>query len=359
MTAPIAVLGAGAGGAAAAAELALAGHAVRLWHPREPRLEPFARSRAVAYRGVLGDGSARLELATTDLAAALDGAAAAVVCLPAVLREQVVAALAAAGATTPIVLNPGHTGGALHVRAALLRAGVAAPPPIAAFSTLTYVARSHEPGTVTITGRAGCVRAAALPGGERALELARELFPSADPAPDVLAVDLANTNLVLHPPVAICGAAWIEATGGDFRFYADGMTAGVVRVLEALDAERLAVARAFGHELAPLAEEMAAIGTADAAAAARGDTAAAIRQGAANATIRAPDSLRHRYYEEDLPYALTPFCALAEAAGVAVPVAGSLLRIGAALTGNAEQGADAAAMGIDGLDAVGLLRLVT
>jgi opine dehydrogenase len=353
---PVAVLGAGAGGLAAAAELALGGHRVRLWHPRPHRIAAFADAGAVAFDGVLGSGRAELELATTELRAALDGAAAAVVCVPAMVREAVVEALARAGATTPLVLNPGHTGGALHVRAALLGAG-AAVPPLAAFSTLTYVARSHAPGSVSVTGRAARVHAAALPGGERALELACELFPSATPARDVLAVDLANTNLVLHPPVAICGAAWIEATGGDFRFYADGMTPGVVRVLTRLDEERLAVARAFGHELAPLAEEMAAIGTAEAGAAARGDTAAAIREGAANATIRAPDSLAHRYYQEDLGYGLRPFLALAAAAGVPVPVAESLLRLGEALVGEVG-GVGAAELGIAGLDAAGVLRLV-
>ena len=354
----VAVLGAGAGGAAAAADLILRGHAVRLWHPRPPRLEPFAAAGAVRHHGVLGDGEARLELATTDLAEALAGADAAVACLPAVVRETVVEAWAAADAVTPLILNPGHTGGALHVAASLRRLGVQ-PPPLATFSTLTYVARSHDPGTVTVTAVAERVLAAALPGGERALALARELFPQAEPVRDVLAVDLANTNLVLHPPGVILGAAWIEATGGDFLFYVEGMTPGVVRVLETLDAERLAVARAYGHELEALAEEMAAIGTADAELAARGDTGGAIREGGANATIRAPGSLDHRYYAEDISYGLAPFRAFADAAGVATPVAEALLRLGLVLLGDRDESIlGAEELGIAGRDAAGVLALV-
>ena len=70
----------------------------------------------------------------------------------------------------------------------------------------------------------------------------RTLYPAAIPEGDVLATSLANVNLVLHTPGAILSAAWVEATGGDFRFYVDAMTPGVVRVIEALDRERRAVA---------------------------------------------------------------------------------------------------------------------
>lgn len=345
----VAVLGAGAGGAAAAADLTLRGHEVRLWHPRPQRLEPFGRG--VAYRGALGEGVARVAV-REEIGAALLGAEAAVVCLPAVVRPRLVEALAAARTSVPFVLNPGGVGGALHLAASL-----EAPPPLATLSTLTYVARLVEPGVVNVTGVARRVHAAALPDGDEALRLARELFPQAVPARDVLAADLANVNLVLHPPGAILGAAWIEATGGDFRFYVEGMTPGVVRVLEALDAERLAVARAYGHELDPLALEMAAIGTADPTGAGRGDTGAAIREGGANATIRAPDSLAHRYYAEDVGYGLAPFYALAAAAGITVPVAESLLRLGLTLTGTTDV-VGAEELGIAGLDAADVLALV-
>jgi opine dehydrogenase len=97
---------------------------------------------------------------------------------------------------------------------------------------------------------------------------------------------------------------------------------------------------------------MRAIGTA-----AEGDTATAIRTGAANATIRAPDSLAHRYYREDVAYGLAPFCALAAAAAVDVPVADALLRLGVTLTGDTDL-VGAAELGIEGLDASGVLASV-
>ena len=98
-------------------------------------------------------------------------------------------------------------------------------------------------------------------------------------------------------------------------------------MIAGLDAERLSVARAFGHELDPLHLEMAAIGTADREAAARNELAGAIRAGAANARIRAPDSLRHRYYLEDFGYGLVPLLAYARVAEVEVGLRGAMRRV--------------------------------
>jgi len=165
----VAVLGAGAGGAAAAVELTLRGNAVRLWNRSPATLEPFRES--VRYEGLLGSREVRPEAISTKLGEVLDGTDAVLVCLPALAHEAVAEALAVAGVSVPIVLNPGHTGGALHFRRVFGDAGVALPP-LAEFSTLTYVARKYAPGTVTISGVAGRVRAAALPDGDEALSLA-------------------------------------------------------------------------------------------------------------------------------------------------------------------------------------------
>jgi opine dehydrogenase len=328
----VAVIGAGAGGAAAVVELTLAGHEVRWWNRNPATIEPFRTAAGVRYEGVLGDGVARPAAFASTLREAVAGADGAMVCLPSLAHEPVALALAAASVSCPVVLNPGHTGGALHVAAVLSGAG-ASVPPLAELSTLTYVARKPEPDAVRVTGAAGRVRGACLPGGEAALALARELYASVSPVRDVVASSLSNVNLVLHTPGAILSAAWVEATRGDFRFYVDAMTPGVARSIEALDAERLAVARAYGHELPPLVEEMAAIGTAAAGPAARGDLRAAIAEGEANRAIRAPESLEHRYYAEDFGYGLVPMTELGRAAGVETPYADALVTVASALRG--------------------------
>lgn len=355
----VAVLGAGAGGAAAVAELTTAGHEVRLWSRNPATLRPFAATGGVGYEGVLGAGLAVPAMITADLAAAVRGVEVILVCLPAVAHGGVAAALAAEQVRAPVVLNPGHTCGALHVAATFARAGVQAPP-LAELSTLTYVARKPTPDRVRVTGVAGRVHAACLPGGESALEASRVIYPRGVAAPDVLATGLANVNLVLHPPGAVLSAAWVEATGGAFSFYADATTPAVARTIAVLDAERLAVAAAFGHELDPLLAEMEAIGTVSSGSSAHGDLRAAIAEGEANSAIPAPDSLRHRYYIEDFGYGVMPFVMLARIAGVAVPVAEALLRVADTFIagGVTATGLTAERLGVAGLDAPGMMRRV-
>jgi opine dehydrogenase len=354
----VAVLGAGAGGAAAVAELTTAGHEVSFWGRSAKTLAPFRKQAGVAYDGVLGSGIARPRHITSDLSVATAAADVLVVCVPSFAHAEIASALAAAGTKDlPVVLNPGHTGGALEFCQVSRARG--ADPPIAEFSTLTYVARKYSPACVTITGLAKSVRLAPLPGGEAALDAGRALFPCANVMPDVLACDLVNVNMVLHVPGAVLAAAWIEAAHGDFTFYVAGMTAGVARVMRALDDERRAVARAFGHALPPIVAEMRAIGTVQEGAGEE-DLAAAISAGEANRRIKAPDSLAHRYYREDFGYGLLPFTVLASIADVEVPIAASLLCIGQTLIGEnlALQGRTAERMGIAGLDRAGLLKLV-
>jgi opine dehydrogenase len=351
----VAVIGAGAGGAAAVVELSLAGHDVRWWNRTDATIAPFREKGGVHYEGVLGDGFAPPASFAADLGGALEGADLALVCLPSIAHEAVATALADADTECPVLLNPGHTGGALHVAEVFRERGLTAPP-LVEFSTLTYVARKPAPDAVRITGAANRVWAACLPGGEDALALARSLYAAATPTRDVVASSLANVNLVLHTPGAILSAAWVEATGGDFHFYVDAMTPGVVRSIEALDAERLAVAAAYGHELPPLGREMAAIGTATGS----NDLREAISTGEANRAIKAPDSLAHRYYEEDFGYGLVPLLELGKIGGVDVPYAAALVEVASVLRGVDVRatGLTAERLGIAGLDRDALLARV-
>lgn len=357
----VAVLGGGAGGAASVAELVLAGHSVHFWARSAETLEPHIKLGGVAFDGKLGEGVAKPTLITTDLKSAIFGVDVAVVVLPTFSHSAIADALAAAGWpwSKPVVLNPGHTGGALEFAEAYSRSGRAVPP-VVEFSTLTYVARKYRPDGVTISGRVKQLKAAALKGGAEALEIAAKLYPGVTPVRDVIASDLSNVNMVLHPPGAVLGAAWVEATGGNFTFYVDAMTPGVARVMRQLDDERLAVARAFGHELPNLIEEMKLLGTVQADVVDVTDYRAAIAGGEANRRIKGPDSLEYRYYKEDFGHGLLPFLEFAQIVDVNVPVATSLYRLAQAAVGTDYRigGRTADAMGIAGMSRDQLIEKV-
>jgi opine dehydrogenase len=357
----VAILGAGAGGAASVAELVQAGHDVHFWARSAETLEPHVRLGGVAFEGKLGEGVAKPTLITTDLKAATADVDVAVVVLPTFSHSAIAGALAAAGwpSGRPVVLNPGHTGGALEFAETFSRSGRAAPP-VVEFSTLTYVARKYRRDGVTVSGRAKQLKAAALKGGAEAIETAAKLYPGLTPVADVIASDLSNVNMVLHPPGAVLAAAWVEATGGEFTFYVDAMTPGVARVMRQLDDERLAVAKAFGHDLPNLIEEMKLLGTVEADVVDTADFRAAISGGEANRRIKGPDSLEYRYYKEDFGHGLLPFLEFARIAGVDTPVAKSLYSLAQIAVGTDYRtgGRTAEAMGIAGLSRDQLIEKV-
>lgn len=352
----IAVIGAGNGGAAAAVELTLAGHDVAIYARSAGTIAPFVAD-GIHYKGVLGEGVSRPVLLSSDIAEATRDAEAAVICLPTFAHIGVARALVDCGwgASRPVILNPGHTGGAFEFETAY-RARADYAPPIVEFATLAYIARKPAPNMVNVTGRANSLRAAALPGAEQALALACQLFPGVYDSGDVIACDLANINMIVHPPGAILGAAWVEATGGDFTFYVQGMTPGVIEIMRSLDLERMAVARAFGHELQNIISEMKSVGSVPIDASE--SDYSAIAAGEANRQIKAPNSLSHRYYMEDFGHGLVPFLAYATVAGVDVPIASALVKLGLGANPNRDTMAmrTAKTMGFDGLSLEALVR---
>ncbi|MGQ0750454.1 MAG: NAD/NADP octopine/nopaline dehydrogenase family protein [Betaproteobacteria bacterium] len=357
----VTVIGAGAGGAAAAVDLTQRGHDVTLWGRSAQSVERFRKAGGIEHEGALGEGLTEPALITSDVRRALRDCEAIVCAVPTFSHAAVARMLVEqdVSSDTPVVLNPGHTGGALEFSAVYRRTGRPVPP-IAELATLTYVARNYQPQRVTISGKAKQVKAASLPGGAHALEVAQALFACASPVQDVLAADLSNVNMVLHPPGAVLGASWIEATDGDFTFYVEGMTPGVARVMRALDDERRAVAHAFGHALPSLIVEMQQIGTVEPDIGDTDDYAAAISGGAANRRIKAPHSLSHRYYLEDFGHGLLPFMAFAAIAGVSVPVASALFDLAETLVGTSYRanGRTAESMDIAGLDREALVARV-
>jgi len=333
----VAILGGGNGGFAAATHLATEGHAPQLYN-RSPGTIAAIRGRgAIDYTGVLGEGTAPVPVITTDLSEALAGADLVMVCLPATALSGIASRLAEhLEGSRPLLLNPGATGGALAVRRTLERAGCEAIPPIAETNTLTYIARKESEEAVHVSALVDNVRCAPLPSGARedAVDPFIELYPSLTPVSSVLHTALSNVNAVLHPPGIVLAAAWIEHTGGDFRFYYDGATPGVANLMADLDDERLAIAEAWGLDVDPFPAMFADIGSTSAEAGASGSFLRVLRESEPNKSIRAPDSVDHRYFDEDVPFGLVPMGALGRAAGVDTPVIDSLITVAESVTGH-------------------------
>ena len=125
----------------------------------------------------------------------------------------------------------------------------------------------------------------------------------------------------------IMNAGWIQHTSGDFLFYREGFTEAVGRVTAAVDAERIAVAKALGVPAMPFLDVFYNAGLTTKAARDSGDIARACKESAPNKTIKSPSSLDHRYVHEDVGYGLVPMAALGRLAGVATPTIDALIHL--------------------------------
>src|SRR5690606_13613946 len=106
-----------------AGHLGMAGYKVNLYNRSEERLEPVRLMGGIELSGVI-EGFGPVELATSDLAAAIRDAESLMVVVPAnghaFIAEQAAPYLRDG---QYILLNPGRTGGALEFRAILRRVG--------------------------------------------------------------------------------------------------------------------------------------------------------------------------------------------------------------------------------------------
>jgi opine dehydrogenase len=358
----VAVLGAGHGGCAAAADLGKRGYSVRL-HARNPeRLTALRAQGGVEARGI-HQGLVPIDLVTTDVAEAVRGADLIMLVVPSVAHAHYARALAPLiNGSQPIFINPGHTGGGLHFLHELRTAGYGESVRSCETVTLTYITRMEKPGTVNIYSYTKRLGFAALPGRQTAalFELIKPLYPEIRQASSVLETGLSNLNAIFHPEGMIMNAGWIQHTNGNFLFYREGFTDAVGRVTAAADAERMAVAKALAVPAIPFIDIFYQAGLTTKAARDSGDISRACRESEPNKTIRSPSSLDHRYIHEDVGYGLVPISALGRLAGVATPTIDALIRLAGLAVGTdyMQDGLTLERLGVAGKSASELLRFV-
>ena len=322
-------------GAACAAELALAGHDVRL-----------AMAEVPARLAVAGHGTVTLR--PMEAEQALDGAALVVVDIPPpALLDSLRPHFAALARATAVHVNSHGYWPALRLGAAMRRAGwsdfcitdAGAPTHAAGFDGATLTPHARRTG----------LRVAACPM-ERlaaALPLIRTLVPDADAAAGPIATGLDGINLMVHPALALVNLGWFDraaARGERVRFYGEGNTPSAAAVAEALDAERGAICAAWGVPHRPLDQTIAALYGATGRGALE-----TVRNCPFYAGLAPQDPLLwRRWLAVDVPYALRPAAALGAARGIATPLHAGLAAIFDAVLGGTSPALTLHDLGLDG-----------
>jgi opine dehydrogenase len=359
MSDTIAILGCGAGGMAMAADLALAGHRVHLFELPEfaSNVEAIQAQGGIDLRGASRTGRVMPAVVTTDAAVALADAELVLVSVPVFGHQRLVEAVARHLRDGQVVLfNTGYWA-ALRFQQTLTQNG-RRKVVLAESTLLVYAVRKVGAAAVLVDGVKEDFPVAALPATAtaRLLGLVRRAYPQARPMRSVIEVSLENLNPMFHPAIALLNTGELERTQEDFGFYREGCTPAVGRVIDALDAERRAVGAAIG-----LPDLVSAAGWLQRYYGACGSTAyEAIHSCPAYADFHWPAATAMRYVHEDVPYAFVPFVSIAQQLGVPVPVTRGLVDLCGTACGRDfwAEGPDAATLGLAGLSAAGIRRLV-
>ena len=356
----IAVLGGGNGSFAAAGDLAMAGHDVRLWR-RDARAiaAHLAAGSKILVKDFKGGHEVVLTLVTADMDEAVRGAELILCPAPAMAQADIARALSAHLADGQAVFLPPGTFGSMLFAKTMWDTGRRVDVAFAETGTLPWLARKHGPFEVAIT-----VRAKRLPTGvfpltrkDHALAVISRAFPGAiQDCGDALSGALMNAGPVIHPPLITMNAGPLEHFDR-WDIHKEGTQASIRRVTDALDAERIAVREALGYRVPhfPLADHYA-------------------KQGeewmyGRGAHDRLTDSgdwrerivlTAHRYMLEDTRIGLSFLTSVAELAGVATPLARAFAAIGGAICGEdfTATGRTLKGLGLGHLDRAGLQQLL-
>jgi opine dehydrogenase len=356
----IAVLGGGNGSFAAAGDLALQSHDVRLWRRDAAAVTAH---RAAGSRIVVKDAKGRhdvqLALVTTDIAEATRDAELILCPAPAFAQRDIAAQLAPHLRDGQVVFLPPATFGSLIFAKAAHDAGNLAAVAFAETGTLPWLARKHGPFEVAITIRAKRLPVGVFPlkDADHALDVISRAFPGAiEPCGDALSGALMNAGPIIHPPLIVMNAGPIEHFER-WDIHKEGTQGSIRRVTDALDAERIAVREGFGYGAPhfPLAHHYAREG--EEWMYGRGSHDRLTDSGDWRERIVLTE---HRYMLEDLRVGLSFLISAAELAGVATPLAKSFLAIGGAICGEnfMEGGRALAGLGLGALDRDALQALL-
>jgi opine dehydrogenase len=351
-------LGVGMGGKGLLGDLSLAGFRMRAFDKDDAQVAGIR-----AAKGIYVDGRPKnygpVELATTDIKAAMDGAKVILASVNGDDHIQVAKDLAPHLKDGQIVvLIQGHFCGTLIFRKALQDAGCKAKVDVAEMDGYPYMMTVRSPDRVEFTTNKELLQLVASPAS-RSAAVVKEIgfaFPGLVAGPNSLQTGFADLGSVFHTCGIVTNVGHVE-NGKPYNFYAANMTPGVCNLIEAVDRERVATAKAYGidtptvHkwlEITYNRKEMSLHWSLQ-----------------ANAVTHyryspAPNSLGHRFLVTDVGSGLVGWSSLAKVAGVPTPHIDAVINIAGGLTKRNffEEGRSLRNLGLEGKSVAQILEVV-
>ncbi len=331
----IAVLGAGSGGFMCAADLGSMGYEVALFSRELDRI------RGVKERGtieVLDIDSrptgmcGKVALATSDIREAVRGAQVILNPIPYFACEEYARMVLPHLEEGQVVIYLGKGGACLTWAKVMRELGIRRRVYLADTNTLPYGASRMGDHQVRLENRTQNLILATFPGRDvdAVAAVAEQLFTKAhgyDIRRGQNAIDsiLVDYNAITHTPPMVCNAARIEL--GEKPFFLFGKrenTPSVVRLIERIDRERMAIGEALGLKQWTLEEEIKMVKWNP-----HGEDFVLPLYEAIHTPFlevcEGPYTLDTRHLKEDIPYGLVTYSSLGRMLGVPTPVTDAII----------------------------------
>ena len=357
----VAVLGSGGGGCAAAFDFAAHDHEVRLFDFPEfkANITATVENGGITAEGDI-EGFAKIHYAGHDIKKTLKGAELVVAVGPAYSTRPF------AEASKPylengmtVIVCPSSCGGSIEFKNGIGKPVRDEDIVVAETNTLPYAVRVTEPGKVHVYLKLrGGLFIAAAPARNtgKVLDMVKDVYPDMKPAKNILQTTLQNGNPIIHPAISLCNVGLIERTHGDFYFYEDGVTPAVGRLVEAVDRERVAIAKRLGVDVLPDPELGMLQGYQ-----LENNYNTSYSKAPGYKGIKAQSSLDYRYFNEDVGYGLIFMSTLGAQVGVPTPHMDSIITIVSTIMQRdygKEQKRTMDTLGLGGMSAENLDRLL-
>jgi opine dehydrogenase len=351
MTQNIAVCGGGNGAHAMVADLSFRGFKVTLFeHPQfEKNIKKVLATKAVEVVGEL-EGTFAVDKVTTSAKEATMDAETIIFATPTYAQEPFIELmLPFLQEKQKVILTTGNLG-SLFLKKRLNEIGTKGVL-VGETSTLPYIARMVQPGKVRIIRDKKKFLASAFPATNNA-EFLDELNLIYNDAVtltrDVVETFLNNLNPIAHPCGLILNAGRIESAymnQQDYFMYREGVSPSVAKVIEAVERERLEVAKALNYKVKRLAEN---------------DTVYNVLHDPRLLESVGPNSLEDRYLTEDVPFGLIPLSELAKLVDKKTPLNDAFITIASFLmeTDYWTEGRTFASLGVKNLSLVQLKQVL-
>ena len=331
----VAVLGAGSGGFMSAADMGSMGYEVALFSRSDDKVKGVREKGGIEVldidskpTGMFG----KVACATSDIAEAIKGAQVILNPVPYFVCEEYARLAAPYLEEGQVVIYLGKGGAALTWAKVLREMGINKKIYLADANTLPYGTSRMGDWQVRLENRTQNLIIATFPGKDIGYVqgVAEKVYPAKNgytirPGRNPIDSILVDYNAITHTPPMVCNAARLEMGEKDFHLFGKREnTPGVVRLIERIDRERMAIGEKLGLEQHTLEEEILMVKWNPN----QEDYVLPLYDAIHTPYLEVcegPYTLDTRHLTEDIPYGLVTFSSLGKLLGVPTPYSDAII----------------------------------